>query len=421
MIQKELVKQRNEADAVVDRCVQIVKLQIEQYNNAQRSTDGDLDEGKYVTRDELKLLLQSRMLAAASAEIDNGDLEGSVARLTKDSNDLDADYQRKRDELAERLRKVRSRLGDGIEIGGDFAVEFDDTEPHDLVDVGVGRDGAVDRGDPVHRPAHTTGRRRNVGLTCNVETDSHTVGSGGIELGTPVGGLIVDEHRIAGKVATIVMERVEGLMGDLIATLSGGRIDSGDARALVQQLSVLQTIKTEVEKLKLMLAVKSDRAEIERELAIRVTREEVFSLLVSVFPGNVALHKALAAFKGTLPPLRTSSRPLTPAGEHREADEVRRTPKKRAVQTATGPPQPMIPARNSRFLALNQKYLKGADGRYYLRDTAGEPPLASSGSKVLGPEQAFDFQPFLPMPCGPEEERINASPQHRQRAPESND
>jgi hypothetical protein len=83
----------------------------------------------------------------------------------------------------------------------------------------------------------------------------------------------------------------------------------------------------------------------------------------------------------------------------------------------------MIAERNSRFLALNQRYLKGADGRYYLRDMGGEASLAVSGSKGLGPDQALDFQPFLPMPYGPDEptERINVSPQHRQRVPESND
>jgi hypothetical protein len=219
------------------------------------------------------------------------------------------------------------------------------------------------------------------------------------------------------------MERVEGLIADLIASLGGGRLDSGDVRALVQQLSALQTIKSDIEKMKLILAVKADRADMERELAIRVTREELFNMLITVFPGNAALHKALAAYTGRLPPLKAGEGQSTPSSTRGEPDEVRHTPKKRRVQTVTGPPQPMVPARNSRFLALNQKYLKGADGRYYLRDLGGEASLSASGSKGLGPEQAFDFQPFLPMPYGPEEpgDRITVSPQHRQRAPESND
>jgi hypothetical protein len=142
MIQKELVKQRNESDAVVDRCVQIVKLQIEQYNT-RRGADNDLDGEDYITRKELELLLQSRALTGATVEIDDGDLEGSLARLIRTSSDLDAAYERKRHDLAQKLEQVRSMLGDGIDAGSDFVVEFDDTEQRDFVDVSVGRDGTA--------------------------------------------------------------------------------------------------------------------------------------------------------------------------------------------------------------------------------------------------------------------------------------
>ena len=60
----------------------------------------------------------------------------------------------------------------------------------------------------------------------------------------------------------------------------------------------------------------------------------------------------------------------------------------------------MKPARNSNMVALNQKFLKGADGHYYLRDTGADPDDLSAS--LFGTEKTndvdinavFDFQPF---------------------------
>jgi hypothetical protein len=126
-------------------------------------------------------------------------------------------------------------------------------------------------------------------------------------------------------------------------------------------------------------------------------------------PSNAAVQKAMNAYRRKLPPLSGSDETSHHTLHHRR-------------QTKTAIPQTLIPFGNSRLLALIQKYLKGADGRYYLKDLSGETAgatsiIVGSQSKVEETvERVFDFQPFLPA-VAQEPERLHFLQHHREKQP----
>jgi hypothetical protein len=250
------------------------------------------------------------------------------------------------------------------------------------------------------------------------------------------------------------------------------QLERGDAKVLVQHLSELKTLQEDVEKLKRLVALKMDKGEAERALAIRITRNELFTMLTTMFPSNVTIQKAIQTSKKKLPPLAAASgdavelgqdrgsRATTPStmgesshdrgsrttgpstvgesshdrggraftsnaresGQFEGTEETYHVPvhHRRQIQTAT--PQPLVPGRDSRLLALNQKYLKGADGRYYLKDLGVDTSISvanvvgSQSRTDIAVDQAFDFQPFLPA-AAVEPEKVHVPPLHRAQEP----
>ena len=448
-LQKELQRQRGEMDNMLERCGQMVKLQIEQYKIKR-----DLDKPQsveYVTEDRLKDVVNKLKMAIASgANVDNldlfdeNDLEGTLARLKKANTDLDDEYLRKKEKLGSQLNRVMELLGDGDEAEDtvEWEPEFDvtlDGQEHEYRNMGinVGDVEKVEVGDVFKRRPETTGRRRNLGSVCGSGGNRQKLleearrqksqASKGLGGGEKTGK--VDEHKLTAKVSNAIMGKVEEMIADLLSSTggSGVKLDKNDARALVQQLSVLQNVKTDISKLKSLIQVKMDKAEAEQEFAIRVTKEELFSLLLSIFPQNAALQKALASYSNgrPLPPLRRPEGTRSRGGGEEEHYVVHR----RQVQTAA--PATLVPARNSRLLALNQRFLKGNDGKYYIRDVGGDIGIATA-SPVAGPpgskvnviaDQAFDFQPFLPVSAikgaryDENDERIQVPMEHRTKTP----
>jgi hypothetical protein len=197
------------------------------------------------------------------------------------------------------------------------------------------------------------------------------------------------------------------------------KIDRGDTKVIVQQLSRLEGVKNDTEKLKRLVALKMDKADGERALSIRITREEFFSMLTTIFPSNTAIQRAMAGPKKKLPPIEDDGK-VDQSGRFDVDDELSVVRHRRQIHTAG--PQPLMPARGSRLLALNQKYLKGADGRYYIKDIGADPAfglpnvVGSQSNMEVSIDQAFDFQPFLPA-SGQEPERIRVPSHHRTRLP----
>jgi hypothetical protein len=433
-LNKELKRQRDDTDGMMDRCVQMVKLQIEQYR-VQSSDDDDARMSQFVTHEQLKGILQANRLGGPDVEIDEDDPEAWLARLAKSRADLDDDYMRRRGAIDAQMKKARGMVGpdeDDFDIGSDFSVDLTDTDEHQFVDVGVDCDGGLQRGDSYARVIGTTGSRRNIGLSCSLAESAERRQRQAVtprdQLEEQLMGR-VDESRLTLRVSMAVMTRVEAMLVDMLATtgIAGVRFDRADAQVFVRQLSVLQVLKEDIEKLKLKMGVKMNKTDCERELSIRMTRDELLALLVSVFPGNAALQRA-AGYKKKLPPLKkTDKNSVT------DADESPHARHKRQIHTADAP-QPLMPARNSRLLALNQKFLKGADGKYYLRDMGSDVTqvtsnvVGSSATVKVSVDQSLDFQPFLPMEAlkpgrNDEElpERIVVPSQHRARTPEPDD
>jgi hypothetical protein len=64
---------------------------------------------------------------------------------------------------------------------------------------------------------------------------------------------------------------------------------------------------------------------------------------------------------------------------------------------------PLVPAKNFRLVALNQKFQKGAEAKYFLRDMGNKVTqvilnvVGSSASVKMSVDQSLDFQPFFLM------------------------
>jgi len=215
-----------------------------------------------------------------------------------------------------------------------------------------------------------------------------------------------DEAKVMQKVMDVVMPRVENLLIDAFSGGKGGqsglKLEKHEAKQLIEQLSLLDGVRTELKNMKIKVALKMDKGKIEQELRSRLTKDEFFAYLHSLFPDNPRIDKELPVSKARLPPLNQGQPPKRNDGEVSKSTDdskVQLTKKK-----GKGPLS-LVPARNSKMLSLNQKYLRGADGRYYFRDVSQEQnSTQSSNTGIFGSEEvedstvsaAFDFQPYMP-------------------------
>jgi hypothetical protein len=300
-------------------------------------------------------------------------------------------------------------------------VSVDETVEHEFRTVGVfaDPDAEVEIGEIEGRMAYSTGHRRSVKVSCSIldkeagtrrksrkteEPEAEKLSEGG-QSGSAKG---IDEGKLTAKVSRIVMAKVENMIVDLLSSTGGSgggvKLDKGEARVLMNQLSSLQGLKDDSAKLKALIGLKFDKVVAENELANRITREEFYDMLLTIFPGNAALVKAIASLRRkNLPPLPDSETETARARAREqsmsELEEHLHRRHKRQIHTAL--PPTLVPARNSRLLALNQRFLKGNDGKYYLRDIGGDSnvPIPGTGGTTrisVNAEQAFDFQPFMP-------------------------
>lgn len=479
-LQKDLQKQRQDTDAMMERVTQMVKLQLETHNTrSQMEEDDDEDQDGYVRKSDFKKALAGLKKLGGSggpdfdALFDENDLEGTLERLKKAGEGLDQDYAEKKAKLESNLNRAIGMLSTGdesydddwdyddFEIESEFDVDIDLDAEVEFRDVMADLDGSIVAEDPYKSNAHSSGQRRNIGLMCDME--AYEAGLEEEDGGEPkskrkkskkqklkeemmkqkdkikgeeksTGKGKVDEQKITSMVSSVVMSKVEAMLVDLFSSGAGGiKLDKSDAKQLVTQLSSLASVKEEITKLKMLVSMKIDKIECEKELQVRITRDEFFNMLITLFPSNTAIQKALQNYKKKLPPLkkpntpneRTSNGRAQTRNEERDEETGHYTVHQRNVKTATSP-QNLVPARNSRLLALNQKFLKGADGKYYLRDVGGDPGLVmpsivgSQTQKVaINPESAFDFQPFQPASPNKqsEVEKIQVPANHRAKTP----
>ncbi|OHT03377.1 hypothetical protein TRFO_29243 [Tritrichomonas foetus] len=207
----------------------------------------------------------------------------------------------------------------------------------------------------------------------------------------------IDEGKLTHRILDAVMPRVENLLVNSIvnAGSNGLKLDRNEAKQLITQLSLLDSIKTEMKGLKVKVGLKIDRSKAETELSARITKDELLRLLLEIFPDNEVLKGLIPQLKSKLPPL--NGRNSQNRGSQNQNAETSYT-KNKTIQKGK---LAMRPSRNSHMISLNQKFLKGADGHYYLRDIGSESTEKSHGnafgvdnSNNVDINAAFDFQPF---------------------------
>lgn len=210
----------------------------------------------------------------------------------------------------------------------------------------------------------------------------------------------VDEGKITQKVLDAVMPRVENLLIDAFSGGKGGgiKLERNEAKQLIQQLTALENIKSELKTQRVKLSMKADKGRVEEDMRIRLTRDEFFGYLNQLFPENARVKELChtkPSANGVLPPLKQAKRDPVDAVPQVPPDA------KPKPKQAKGP-LTLVMNRNSKMLIANQKLLKGADGHYYMRDTTqdgSQPPekakSAMADSNALS--QSYDFQRYMPV------------------------
>ena len=452
-LQKDLQKQRADSDSMSERVMQMVQLKLEQFtSNKSTNLETDsvsADNSEYVTKSvferEINRIRQNPFSLPGLDPVEEaGDkAHDKFAAIQMQQEQLEKAYLAQKAKLGENLDQLIAQLDEeesteSTEIPDDFLVEsdftFEDDEPEKEVEfrsISIDNDGNVDDEEIYTDKKHFTSSRRSIGLQCHLDKKNKTSRKQALleqirkkkeEEGKQKSSYSsnVDETKIQNAVLTNVMGKVENMLIDFFSMQSNLKLDKNDAKTLVTQLSTVQQLKDDISKLKILVRGKKDTVRCDQELEIRITRNDFFNYLATIFPNNPLIQKCITNIRNGLPPLKKESprsRPKT------SIDEEAKT-KQRTIKTASQQPN-LVPARNSRLLALNQKFLRGADGRYYLRDMGGEaslvmtPNITGNTKKEVQADDAFDFQPFQPanVPKTETNDRPLTSTKHRSRTP----
>ncbi|KAK8833889.1 hypothetical protein M9Y10_011526 [Tritrichomonas musculus] len=524
-LQKELQKQRSEQDSMLEKCSQMVQIQIQRLKTQSVLGGGGFDDSdQYVTKAKFKEVIEKLTKQGIKKDeenesdyFDENDLEGTLNRIKKHSAQVDEEYRMKKAKLDQNLNKVLNMLRENDDEDEDFyednySEEFDleefETEASqenecEVRDVGIeskeDNNDSFEIGETRIQAKKDITKRRSVGLTCDITQSSQNDNEEENQNGQENEGAKkrrkkkqqlteddenaklkkealleearkekekvnidsqsnVDEVKITASILAQVMNKIEPILVDFFSSsgVGGVKLDKGEAKELISQLTVLNHLKEDMSKIKMLISIKYDKADAENELSIRITRDEFFSMLMTLFPSNLQIQKAYSNYKKKLPPLKNPPQgqtqqqqyPQSQLQSRSQAQTLAISPDKdrsrsrgddledrhsvtihqRQVKTAA--PSALVPARNSKLLALNQKFLKGADGKYYLRDintSDSSSNMQGTSSNVVGslsksasisPDQAFDFQPFLPVSSVKEQiGRISVPSQHRARTP----
>lgn len=473
-LQKDLQKQRQENEDSFDRMQQTIKLQVESHQLRAQINNEEQDLSNYVTKEELNEIISKIKITGAvgapSPEENDVDhsavvefalsgegpteekVQNAYEMLQQKKAALDSNYAQQSAQIAQemqRLVKIAENTTDNPYEDSDYDEE-EDLEEEDVIDtreyrsIGVDMEtDDVEEGDIEERKREFPGKRRNIGLTVKLITDSaneterdddddddeivaeeveeEVKTSKKTKRGKKKGmkNMIeemkkqhqalqqgngnqvvarVDEGKVTQKVLEAVMPRVENLLVDAfsggIGGKSGLKLERHEAKQLIDQLSLLDSMKTDLKNLRVKIAMKVDRARFESEIKTRITRDEFFNYMYQLFPDNKTIELlAQQVSSNKLPPLKPSGRL-----SHLSTDQSQTIIKKNGP-VLKNPNLQVV--RNSKMLSLNNRYLRGNDGKYYLRDL-GNQGSAPNNASIFGSENAteadvngaFDFQPY---------------------------
>ncbi|KAK8885956.1 hypothetical protein M9Y10_041415 [Tritrichomonas musculus] len=118
----------------------------------------------------------------------------------------------------------------------------------------------------------------------------------------------VDEGKIAQKVIEAIMPRVENMLVESLSSTNGNgiKLEKNEAKQLINQLSLLDSLSNEMKSLRVKINMKFDKTRAETELDARITKDEFFSYLYQLFPDNELLRGMAPHSKSKLPPLKNA-------------------------------------------------------------------------------------------------------------------
>lgn len=200
------------------------------------------------------------------------------------------------------------------------------------------------------------------------------------------------------KMAQEIEKNVEIQVTNLMKGL-GLNIGQEDIHQLINVLKTVEEMKDDVEGLKVKLQLKMDQSKVLQELEKYLKREEFFEMLDVSNSSSRSTKRPTSA----LPKVRSKQNlPPSIATARKQKPEVKS-------------PAMLVPARNSKLLGVNDKFLIGDDGKTYLKETTRvgdrnykEPPITGTGSgrvsyydrskmsmEIDGVDAVVDFQPFV--------------------------
>lgn len=220
--------------------------------------------------------------------------------------------------------------------------------------------------------------------------------------GNAQGMILSDEFKsdIVKSCTDAIEEQLAPLFG-----ASGAPVDKEDIHVLIGELKEVSEFKTALEALKVKLNLKVDQSFLMQELEKCLKREEFFEMMEC--PATGTRTGSRRGFNSALRVRKTNDRSNTatpPTSGRRQKPEVQK-------------PVTLVPARNSKLLSVNEKYLIGDDGKTYLKESSRisdrqyrEPPITGDRShasyydrskismEIEGVDAVLDFQPFVPRP-----------------------
>lgn len=426
-------KQRDETSQLSEKMTEMVdqKLESHRIKVEAENFEADMPVTRSVFETELRKLkygifgsdMQETPLDRALASGDPAQIAEAFEFLMNQQNMLEDVYGKQKQKLEDqlgRLQNIGEDSEDFISYSEEFDFVVDESERTDvkLRSISVDHEGNIGDEEVEYRVRHG-GKRRSVGILVSpqgMDADAKKkikeikAKMAGIGSKSATTNIQFDEAKFTSEITSTILGHVEDMLVDLLSTqgIAGVKLEKRDAQKIVSSLSNLQDLKKDVRKALHLVNLKMDAVTAERELEVRITRDEFFTHILALFPNNPQLSKLVSSLRSGIPiTSETTPRKEQPRSNPGMNEEVVR-PRTSTKPKTSGAPNFSV-SRNSRFLSLNQKFLKGSDGKFYLRDIGDVLP-ETSFDQTVSSQQALDFQPFLKVPHRPEVEEPHKVP-----------
>ena len=441
-IQKTILLQKQDIDQIGDKVLKMVQLKLDGFaDNHNFNIDDEFSDG-YITKkyfdNQINKIKESQGIFTIDIDenLKGSSIDNSFSYLQAQQDRLDELYNAQKEKIAsgfthlltiaQEEEEEEEQFNNKENLSDDFIIENDTINENNnfnliekkLRSISIDTNNNINFTEIFIQKIKNSTKKRNIGLVFNGIEEKRLISSKNSKkylinamkkekeraesssTKHRSSRTYVDETKIASTVMANVVTRVENMLIDFfnVKGVGGVKLDKNDAKVIIQELSTLQNLKEEMKKLKLLLKTKLDLSKAEKEFEIRITKDDFFNFISTLFPNNPSVQKALSNIKKGLPLLKSNSPRISKNKNNDE--EISLNKSNKISKPSTAAPN-LIPSRQSKLLTLNQKYMKGADGRYYMKEIPTEfvsSTLNSFNDKKinLSNDYAFDFQPFLP-------------------------